>query len=178
MLLSAEKVHSDVVADVFSKAFAKYFPIPKDSRVPLCASYHGSNARKGDTLSLFQNGKIRALAVCGMLLEGFDHKPVSVVAILRNMGKDRQVLFTQFVGRAIRRHRDDEPMGLHAVVISHAFYKQRKNFEDFEKYESQAYYSQDRKNGTDTAMRISNHESNDDDEEDELEQSGSNCSMM
>ena len=72
---------------------------------------------------------VRVLVVIFRLTEGFDYKAVSVAAILRNVNKRSRVYFSQFVGRAVRKLHANDPVS--AVVISHAKYKQRQNFEDF-----------------------------------------------
>lgn len=53
-----------------------------------------------DNLARFKAGNLRILVVCGKLLEGFDHKNVSVVGILRNVALSSKVLFNQFVGKS------------------------------------------------------------------------------
>ena len=71
----------------------------------------------------------RVLVVIYRLTEGFDYKEVSVVAILRNVNKKSRVYFAQFVGRAVRKLRKDDPV--FATVISSTHYNQSKNFEAF-----------------------------------------------
>lgn len=93
-----------------------------------CDTYYG-NANK-PALDRFRNGQVRVLVVCGKLLEGFDRAHVSVVAILRNIGSASKVLFTQFVGRAVRRL-PGEP-AITAAVISHVCHNQRANFDHLE----------------------------------------------
>lgn len=62
----------------------------------------------------FIRGDFRTLVICGSLLEGFDHKKVSVVGIIRNLRSP--ILFAQFVGRALRLI--DENDHLTAQVIT------------------------------------------------------------
>lgn len=69
------------------------------------------------------------LVVCGRLLEGFDQKTVSVAVILRNVAASSRVLFTQFVGRAVRKIHPADPVS--TVVLSHAKHKQLANFEAY-----------------------------------------------
>ncbi len=65
--------------------------------------------------------EIRILVVCQRLLEGFDHSSVSVTGILRNIQKESKVLFTQFIGRCVRKY--DEKDMVTACVIGHRCYK-------------------------------------------------------
>jgi superfamily II DNA or RNA helicase len=69
----------------------------------------------------------RCLIVSGRLIEGFSHKPISVVGILRKIGRTRRVLFTQFVGRAVRV----TPVTLVGAVVSEVQFRQGRNFENF-----------------------------------------------
>lgn len=56
---------------------------------------------------------------------------ITMLAIVRNLKS--KVLFTQFVGRAIRKPKDhQEPPAIAAVVVSHEHYKQRKMYESFD----------------------------------------------
>lgn len=70
----------------------------------------------------------RVLVVCGKLLEGFDHRPVSVVAIYRNVARATCVMFTQFVGRCVRRCSPRDPI----MVISHVKFNQQENFNNMD----------------------------------------------
>ena len=81
-------------------------------------------------LEAYENGDIRTLVVVGKLLEGFDHKEVSVVAIVRNVAKNSRVLFAQFVGRAVRKVRPDDPVT--AMIVSHPKFNQKVNHEQFD----------------------------------------------
>lgn len=46
---------------------------------------------------------VRVLFICKKLLEGFDYPHVSVLGVLRNIQRSSKVMFTQFIGRAVRR---------------------------------------------------------------------------
>ena len=83
-----------------------------------------SETRK-DIPDAFEQGKIRTLVIIGRLLEGFDHKPVSVLGIVRNIAPSR-VLFAQFVGRAVRKNHPDDPVP--AQIVTHECFKQLQNF--------------------------------------------------
>ena len=86
--------------------------------------------QKKQILQNFVDGKIRTLVVVGKLLEGFDNKRISVVAIARNVATKSKVLFTQFVGRAVRKAHEHDP--LTAMIVSHPKYKQKVNFDQFD----------------------------------------------
>lgn len=79
------------------------------------------------TTNDFVKGKFRTLVVVGRLIEGFDHAPVSVVCIARNVGLESRVLFSQFVGRAVRKAPGEDPP-LKAKLITHYKYNQKDNF--------------------------------------------------
>ncbi len=78
-------------------------------------------------------GKLTLIIIVHMLLEGFDHPPISVAAIATNIHSP--VKFAQFIGRAQRVYRLDgeqEPSGIKADIISDGFFKQGRNYEKFE----------------------------------------------
>ena len=84
-----------------------------------------------EILRMFDNKEIRILVIVGKLLEGYDNERISVVAIVRNVARQSKVLFTQFVGRAVRKAHPDDPVT--AMIVSHEIFKQRVNFEQFDK---------------------------------------------
>ncbi len=94
-----------------------------------CQAYVTEVARS--VLDDFVARKFRTLVIIGRLLEGFDHPSVSVVAIARNVLPTSRVLFTQFVGRAVRKLSRDDPVT--ANVISHPIYAQGRNFSLFDR---------------------------------------------
>ena len=100
-----------------------------------CEVYDGDSP--STVLTDFKDGKIRTLVVIRKLLEGFDHKPVSVVGIVRNIQPSSRVLFAQFVGRAVRKTSIDDPIT--AQIVTHECYKQRVNFENFDKVTDDVY---------------------------------------
>lgn len=93
-----------------------------------CKFYFGGTP--SSVVKNFKGGHMRTLVIVGKLLEGFDHKNVSVVGIARNVANNSRVLFAQFLGRAVRKMSKDDPVT--AVVVSHAHYKQKDNFEQFD----------------------------------------------
>ena len=94
----------------------------------IAAPYYSRS--KAENLKDFLNGDVRILVVCGKLLEGFDHKAISVVGILRNISPQSKVLFSQFVGRCVRKM--DPSENVTAYIISHVIFKQRNNFENMD----------------------------------------------
>ncbi|CAF4353425.1 unnamed protein product, partial [Adineta steineri] len=66
------------------------------------------------------------LVVCGKLLEGYDRKQISVCAIVRKVAPKSKVLFTQFVGRCLRKVRPDDPVD--GRILSHVYYQQQQNY--------------------------------------------------
>ena len=90
-----------------------------------CESYVSGSAYS--VVERFKSGQFRTLIIIGRLLEGFDHANVSVVAIARNVQPTSRVMFTQFVGRALRKATHDDPVK--ATVISHVVFKQKANFD-------------------------------------------------
>ena len=105
----------------------QYNAVANEAGEKECAIY--SSGRGEEAAEKFKKQQLRTLVVCGKLIEGYDNKNVSVVAIIRNVGKKSRVLFTQFVGRAVRKLYKDDPVD--AVVISHQRYKQEDNFKLF-----------------------------------------------
>lgn len=83
-----------------------------------------------EVLQRFLNGDLRVLIVCGKLLEGFDHSNVSVVGIFRNVGLNTRVVFSQFIGRAVRKSTPDDPVT--ATILSHIKFNQRANYDQLD----------------------------------------------
>ena len=71
-------------AETFCNIYNELFPNK-------CGVYVSETRR--DILDKFQDGKIRTLVIIGRLLEGFGHKPVSVLGIVRNIAPTSRVLF-------------------------------------------------------------------------------------
>ena len=94
-----------------------------------CEVYDGDS--KPAVLTRFTNGEFRTLVVIGRLLEGFDHKPISVLGIVRNIAPKSRVLFTQFVGRAVRKTSVDDP--INAQIITHVCFNQKVIYNSFDK---------------------------------------------
>ena len=78
----------------------------------------------------FIHKKIRVLVIVRRLLEGFDHKFVSVLGVICKINPASQVLFSHFVGRAVRRIYRKDPVKAH--IVTHQYFNLRKNYEEFE----------------------------------------------
>ena len=81
-------------------------------------------------LNQFNKHELHTLVIVGKLLEGYDNKHVSVDAIVRNVSPKTKVLFTQFVGRAVRKAHRNDPV--RAVVMSRPSHNQRVNYDNFD----------------------------------------------
>ena len=75
-----------------------------------------------------KSGKARIIIIVKMLLEGFDHPPVSIAAICTNIRSP--VKYAQFIGRAQRVISGEKDVI--ADVISLDVFKQQKNYSNFE----------------------------------------------
>ena len=103
-----------------------------------CEVYDGDSP--STVLTRFRKGKFRTLVVIGKLLEGFDHKLISVLGIVRNIAPTSRVLFAQFVGRAVRKTRVDDPIT--AQIVTHVCFNQRVNYNNFDRVTDE-YYPED-----------------------------------
>jgi superfamily II DNA or RNA helicase len=111
----------DRVVDVVNELYKR------DEALPVAVAYHGRSRSDGFMSFCADNAIPRLLVVCGKATEGFDRRQVSAVGILRKISPTSSVLFSQFVGRCVRRMGLDDPCT--AMVVSHPFYKQRSNFD-------------------------------------------------
>lgn len=102
---------------------------------PEAAVYYHKKKSNPLTLSKFTKHRtIVVLIVVHMLKEGFNHPPVSVIGITRNIGSP--LFFTQFIGRAFRiiRKADGTPdatANREAFIYAGAEHKQQKNWNTF-----------------------------------------------
>ena len=78
-----------------------------------------------------KKNELSLVIVVGMLLEGFDHPPISIAAITYSIKSPLR--FAQFIGRAQRIYRQDAYTDtLPANIVTHKDYKQRQNNTNFE----------------------------------------------
>ena len=103
---------------------------------PLTASVIHSEMREHPQklfMCNLKDGKLTLIIIVQMLLEGFDHPPISVAAIATKISSP--VKFAQFIGRAQRVYRSPdgevEPDGIKADIISDGFFKQNGNYKKF-----------------------------------------------
>ena len=122
MVLTQTKELQNAAKD-FRQAYYDVTDNPQKCEVYLSGTKH-------EVLEKYIAGKIRTLVVVGRLLEGFDHNSVSVVAIVRNVAAKSRVLFAQFVGRAVRKVRKEDPV--EAMLVSHEYYDQGPNYRQFD----------------------------------------------
>ena len=86
------------------------------------------NDRK-KAMSDIKSGRIRIIIIVKMLLEGFDHPPVSIAAICTNICSP--VKFAQFIGRAQRVMPGEKDVV--ADVISLKVFDQSENYNNYDK---------------------------------------------
>ena len=102
------------------------------------AAYTGETKkfRREEILKQLEGGQVQLLVIVQMLLEGFDHPPISVAAVATHITSLTK--FAQFIGRAQRVVRTPEGVeqGGVAHVITHEHFKQSGNWDAFltEKY--------------------------------------------
>lgn len=98
-------------------------------------SYHSKlpQAVKEERMQRIRSNQVKLVVVVSMLQEGFDHPPISIAAILTNIGSAPK--FVQFIGRAQRIYRSQagpEPDSICADIITHKFYhKQEGHYQKF-----------------------------------------------
>jgi superfamily II DNA or RNA helicase len=94
--------------------------------------YHSGKQdyEKEEIIRRIKNNELSLVIVVAMLLEGFDHPPISIAAITYSMKSP--IRFVQFIGRAQRVYRKvgytDE---LRADIVTHEGYNQRENYQNF-----------------------------------------------
>ena len=110
-----------------AKAFKQAYnaAVPSDEFCEIYVSGSLSN-----NLRRFEKGEIRTLIIVGRLIEGFDNKCISVVAIACSVAPQSKVVFAQFVGRAVCKTSKNDPIT--ATIISHLVFNQRVNFNQFD----------------------------------------------
>ena len=97
-------------------------------------AYHTgkSDSQQKEMMKKIEENEVKLVVVVGKLLEGFDHPPISIAAILTKIGSP--VKFTQFIGRAQRICRTpvQEEGTIEADIVMHSFYQQQENYHMFE----------------------------------------------
>ena len=101
-------------------------------------AYHSDvrpKSLKNTMMGAIKTDQVKLVVVVESLLEGFDHPPISIAAIMTKIVSP--VKFTQFIGRAQRIVRDHvglevEAAGIMADVVTHAIFEQEENRQLFE----------------------------------------------
>ena len=95
--------------------------------------YHSDKApyEQEKTMEELKNNELSLVVVVKMLLEGFDHPPISIAAITCNIKS--LLKFVQFVGRAQRIYRQDGYTDeLPAYIVTHKDYQQQQNYQKYQ----------------------------------------------
>ena len=87
--------------------------------------------RREEVFDKIQTNKLKLVVVVEMLLEGFDHPPISIAAVATKIGSP--VKFVQFVGRAQRIYRGTQGPEVNGIahIVTHSHYQQKQNYENF-----------------------------------------------
>ena len=91
-----------------------------------------SKQEKEEIMRRLRSNDLSLVIVVGMLLEGFDHPPISIAAITCNI--NAPIRFVQFVGRAQRIYREEgytEDGNFQANIVTHKDYQQKENYNNF-----------------------------------------------
>lgn len=123
--------HAEQVRDMWNEMWKNRGGNPHSA-----IAYH-SDVPKGTKMAMMQaikNNQVKLVVVVDMLLEGFDHPPISIAAIMTRIVSP--VKFAQFMGRATRIVRC--PGGLEseeicAIVVTHEYFEQEENRDAFER---------------------------------------------
>ena len=87
---------------------------------------------KDEIMRKLKSNELSLVIIVAMLLEGFDHPPISIAAITFNIKSP--VKFVQFIGRAQRIYRKVGYNNiLCANIVTHEGYQQRQNYNNFKK---------------------------------------------
>ena len=89
--------------------------------------------KKKQLMKRIRSNEVKLVVVVEMLLEGFDHPPISIAAILTKIVS--KLKFAQFVGRAqriVRGQGCDESDEIFADLVSHSYFQQEQNYVAYE----------------------------------------------
>ncbi|KAJ7375823.1 hypothetical protein OS493_038609 [Desmophyllum pertusum] len=84
-------------------------------------------------MQAIRSNSVKLVVVVGQLLEGFDHPPISIAAIMTKIVS--RVKFAQFIGRAqriVHGITGPESVNIFADVITHSYFQQEGNIQQFE----------------------------------------------
>lgn len=125
MAITKGTAEADRVVDLWNKNWGGDTAFSYHSKLP--------PALKEERMQRIRSNQVKLVVVVATLLEGFDHPPVSIAAILRNIRSAPK--FVQFIGRAQRIYRSQDGPEADAIcadIITHKFYdKQEGNYQKF-----------------------------------------------
>ena len=86
---------------------------------------------KIEIMRKLKSNELSLVIIVAMLLEGFDHPPISIAAITCNIKSP--VKFVQFIGRAQRIYRKaGYTDNVTAHIVTHQYYQQGQNYNNFQ----------------------------------------------
>ena len=99
-------------------------------------AYHSDLPKKtkNNMMEAIKANRVKLVVVVESLLEGFDHPPISIAAIMTKIVSP--VKFAQFIGRAqriVRGGNGPEANGILADVVTHTIFQQKENKDAFKK---------------------------------------------
>ena len=126
--IAKDQVHANRVAELWNASW-------KDA--PAITYTSETKNDLPEKLGKIRANQVRLVVVVDMLQEGFDHPPVSICAIMTNIGSP--VKFVQFIGRGQRIARDSqgnlESDTISAHIVTHQNFQQAENYDKFRKDE-------------------------------------------
>ena len=126
MIMAITKASKE--ADLLLKTWRNLFPEDQ------AAVYYSKIKKRHlkETMRKLRNNEFKLVIVCSMLLEGFDHPPISIAVVAYKI--ESAVRFHQFVGRAQRICRDKDEIERNGVthVVSHSYFSQRQNYHRYD----------------------------------------------
>lgn len=125
MAITKNTTEAERVVDLWNQNYGRDTAFSYHSRLP--------PAVRDERMRRIKRNQVKLVVVVSMLQEGFDHPPISIAAILTNIGSVPK--FVQFIGRAQRIYRSQdrpEADGICADIITHKFYnKQEEHYQKF-----------------------------------------------
>lgn len=125
MAITKNTTEAERVVDLWNQNYGRDTAFSYHSRLP--------PAVREERMRRIKRNQVKLVVVVSMLQEGFDHPPISIAAILTNIGSVPK--FVQFIGRAQRIYRSQdrpEADGICADIITHKFFnKQEEHYQKF-----------------------------------------------
>ena len=115
-------------ADVLVRLWNALYP---DAPASVYHSGMKPKRRREEVFNQILENELKLVVVVAMLLEGFDHPPISIAAVATKIVSP--VKFVQFVGRAQRIYRGTRGPEVNGIahIVTHSDYQQRQNYENF-----------------------------------------------